>query len=236
MKKVWKIILIILLVLIIGIAALLFWQRDNITALYMAMTHDSQEIAAQMSANDAELKKQIETYFPNGVRDFTEDELLQIEKGEITEKEALAKIISEAVQAAPSNGESTTDASEKNAPSTAEKEQEIVSRYVFRLYAMEGEYIGKIEGLVASAIAEYKAKRTGQNNRSLQLSIGASYVGRITALEGECDGRVEALLSEMSAELDAIGADKAIINTIRTAYRNEKSTKRAYYMSKYGVN
>ncbi len=231
MKKVWKIILIILIILILIIAALLFWQRDNIAALYMAMTHDSQQIAEQMSANDAELKKQIETYFPNGIRDFTEDELLQIEKGEITEKEALAKIISEAAQSAQAD-----KTPEKKEPTKEEKEQEIISRYVSKLYAMESEYLGKIEGLISSAISEYKAKRTGQNNRSLQLSIGAAYMGRITALEGECDGRVEALLAEMSAELDAIGADKAIINTIRTAYRNEKSTKRAYYMSKYGIN
>lgn len=235
MKKAWKIILIVLILLAVAVAALLYWQRDNIAALRMAMTYDTQQIAEQMSAQDKALKQQIETYFPDGIRDFTEEEIAQIEKGEVTEKQALAKIIGEAA----ANAKSAAEASEQSKPqepSKAEKEQEIISRYVSQLYAMEGEYLGKIEGLISAAKAEYIQKRDGKNNRSLQLSIGAAYTGKLTALEGECDGRVNTLLSQMEAELDAIGADKTILSTIRTAYKSEKTAKRAYYMSKYGVN
>lgn len=233
MKKAWKILWIVLIILAVAAAALLYWQRDNLAALRMAMTYDTQQIAEQMSAQDKALKQQIETYFPDGIRDFTEEEIAQIEKGEITEKQALAKIIGEAATAAKS---AQASSAQTQTPTKEEKEQEIISRYVSQLYAMESEYLGKIEGLISSAKAEYIQKRDGKNNRSLQLSIGAAYTGKLTALEGECDGRVNTLLSQMEAELDAIGADKTILSTIRTAYKNEKTSKRAYYMSKYGIN
>ncbi len=230
MKKTWKILLIVFIVLLVLLAALAWWQHDNIAALRMAMTHDTQQIAEKMQEQDIALKKEIEQHFPDGIRDFTEEEKAQIESGEVTEKQVLAKIISEAAPSAEPTPE-------KKIPTTAEKQQEIISRYTSQLYAMEAEYIGKIEGLIASAGAEYKQKRIpGKNNRSLQLSIAAAYTGKLTALEGECDGRVEALLSKMDAELSAIGADKAILTTIRNAYKGEKTAKRAYYMSKYGVN
>ncbi len=228
MKKTLKIVLIIFIILALVIAGVLYWQRDNIAALRMAMTYDTQQIAEQMSEQDKALKTQIETYFPDGIRDFTEEEIRQIEKGETTEKQLLAKIVSEAAAANPEKDTPKT-------PTKAEQEQAIISRYVSQLYSLEGEYLGKIDGLISSAIAEYKQKRDGKNNRSLQLSIGAAYTGKLTALEGECDGHVNALLAQMDAELTAIGADKAILTTIRTAYRNEKTAKRAYYMSKYGV-
>ncbi len=232
MKKVWKIILIIFIILALVIAGVLYWQRDNIAALRMAMTYDTQQIAEQMSEQDKALKQQIETYFPDGIRDFTEEEIAMIEKGEVTEKQMLAKIVGEAASAKPAPQTAPT----AQEPTKAEKEQEIIGRYVSQLYTLEGEYIGRIESLISSALAEYKQKRDGKNNRSLQLSIGAAYTGKLTALEGECDGRVNTLLSQMEAELDAIGADKTILSTIRAAYKNEKTTKRAYYMSKYGVN
>lgn len=344
MKKILKVVLIIFIVVAVVLCGLAYWQRANLKALKMAMTHDTDEIAAQMSKQNQDLKKQIEVYFPDGIRDFTAEELEQIEKGEATEQQILAKIIEEAIASSVQNSTSeikintheqkealvkniveaivrviennpkmnintkdknvikiieeavlsaldtsqTNNASiqtvlsenvvksvtsalkdntqtavkqkdsatlekivsdvinktlQPNTNDTATQEtttkpalstqQEIIGRYTAKMYALEGEYIGKIEGLISSARAEYISRRNGKNNRDIQMSIITSYIGKAAALESQCDAEVAAVLSQLRSELSAIGADTAIISTMQSAYENEKIAKRAYYISKY---
>ncbi len=228
MKKALKIVLQVICVFSILIGSLVLWQTENLQALHIAMTYNTDEILSQMQENDAALKKEITPYFSGGIREFTPEEQAQIDKGEVTEKQMLAKVITETTP--PETPNPTPEQTKQ------QKTEAIISNYVSALYTMEAEYLGRIEGLLSSAISEYKAKRTGTNNRSLQLSIGAAYTGKLTALEAECDGKVSALLSQMESELTAIGSDTTIVNTIRSAYAGEKTTKRAYYMSKYGIN
>ncbi len=118
-------------------------------------------------------------------------------------------------------------------PDTPAKQtaDEIIKKHVSSLYALEAKYIGAIEGVVASAKAEAKAKGLTKKDTSALLSIGASYTNTVNALEAKCDVEVEEVLTSLKAELTAIGADLSIIGTIRTAYANEKSLKRAYYMN-----
>ena len=92
MKKILKVTGIVFAVLFIIALALAFWQRDNITAFIGAVRNDSEKIAEKIVQNDKELKNEIETYLGDGFREYTEEEKAQIESGEVSEKEVLAKI------------------------------------------------------------------------------------------------------------------------------------------------
>lgn len=118
-------------------------------------------------------------------------------------------------------------------PDTPAKQtaDEIIKKHIASLYALEAKYIGAIESVVASAKAAAKARGLTKKDTSELLAIGASYTSTINSLEAKCDGEVEAVISSLKSELTAIGADLSIIETIRTAYANEKSLKRAYYMN-----
>ena len=357
MKKTIKIVLIILIVLAVLICGLLVWQKDKLKALKMAMNYNPNQIAEQMSKQNQDLKEQIEAYFPDGIRDFTPEELEQIKKGETTEQQVLAKIIAEAAAASAedtaatinietpaqrekiansianavvsaikdtptiqiktdekklskaisetvlsaldaaqankktantqkiltesiakaltpvledtknvtvkeskdltlekvvtetvdktlqANTENTeksnvskenTDTKQEPTANGSGSQQEIISRYTAQLYALEGKYTGMIDSVISAAIAEVKQmKNNGGSLSNIKTSMVSSYMSRLTSLEGQCDAEVAALLSQMTAELKAIGADTSIVATMQSAYENEKSTRLAYYMSKY---
>ena len=283
-RKAAKIICVVFAVLIAVVSGAAIWQKDNIKAFILSRKYSSKELLAQMSENDKQLKEEIEKYFPEGIREYTDEEKEQIESGELSEKQVLAKILSEKSEElenkenmtdeereiyekieqiqkkinphvnvsvdtsdvlvpkpakdANSSGEivvigkpSQTGANNSSKSDHSPTAESIISKYVSQLYALEGKYIGYIEGVVSSAKGEAKSKGLTKKDTSALLSIGAKYTSRINSLEASCDGEVENVISNLKRELNAIGADTGIISTIRSAYSNEKSLKRAYYMN-----
>ncbi len=218
MKKALKAIGIILCVLIIIILIFAYIQRDNISAFIDAMRYDNEQIVEKISENDKALKDEIEGYLSEKYREYTQEEKEQIARGDVSEKEVLAKIIAE-----------------KNASEGANKKSSagIISSYVSELYAMEDRYIAGIEGVLARAKADYKKEAKSKRDATAIANISERYIGEIESMEARCDSEVEALLVRLKNELDSIKADTSIISTIRNAYENEKQLKRSYYISKY---
>ena len=105
--------------------------------------------------------------------------------------------------------------------------------YIMELYSLKSEYIGILDGMVSSAISDYKKLNKKEQTRSKQLEIGASYASRATALEKQCDGEVESILNKLENELIREGKSTSIISTIRSSYATEKSLKRAYYLNMF---
>ena len=52
-------------------------------------------------------------------------------------------------------------------------------------------------------------------------------------MELDCDAQVDAALDELRKTLTAQGKDTAVVETLRQAYENEKSLKKAYYLDVY---
>lgn len=248
MKKAFKIIGIIFAAVIVIAACVLFAMRDNIAAFIKAKNENPEQILAQMQENDAELKKELELQLNETYREYTEEEKRQIESGEASEKEILAKIISEkSAESSSSNPSANTSANSsdpgaetygppappKDSASSQQRSDKIINKYVSRLYSMEGRYISSIEGVISRAYAEYVRTAKHNDDTAAMASVGAKYIGEIYSLEASCDSEVNSLLASMKSELDAIGADTSIIGTIRSAYNNEKQLKRSYYMGKY---
>ncbi len=228
LKKILKITGVVFAVLFIVALALAFWQRDNIAAFVDAIRNDPEKIEEKIVQNDKELKNELETYLGQGFRDYTEEEKAQIESGEVSEKEVLAKIIAEKSE----NANNDTQKGETTSKNTA-KVDAIVNRCVSTLYSMESRYIAGIEDVLARAYAEYVKTAKRDKDTAAMSTVGSKYIKEIYALEAQCDGEVEALLAQLKTELEGVGADISIIEKMRSAYKNEKQLKRSYYMKKY---
>lgn len=241
MKKKYLIIFAVLLILA---AAIFFVCKSGvISVLKYSKNYSAEELTSMMKQHSEQLDDEIRTYFNNELREYTPEELKQLENGEISSDALLAKVIAEKYESLSASADNDkkavstqqTDVSQSteaagNISQTATAEQ-ITGKYVSRLYSLQGSYIGKLDGLMGSAKAEYNALPEEERTRSKALSIASKYISRGYALEGSCDAQVNSILSSLESELTAINADTSIVSKIRSHYKSEKSIKKAYYMS-----
>ncbi len=216
MKK--RIFLIAVAIIFVALVCLVFTQINNIKGVFYSFKYSTEEIENMISETDDSLKRDLESFIGHQIRAFTEEENQQIEAGVVTKEQVIEKIILEELQ--------------KNADSASPNNKE-VSYYITSLYNLKNEYIGKLDGMVKSAVAEYKALSKEERTRSKQLEIGAAYAKKATALEGECDGRVSEIVNNIEKILKSTGQSTEIITTINNAYLSEKTLKRAYYLNMF---
>ncbi len=245
--KVLICILLILLILIIAFVALFIWQKNNIDAIVDATKYSEDDIQQQIVDSKSEVQSELEEHDIVGLRDFTFEEEEQIRKGQLSVDDAIARIMEEsdvASNVAASDGNSsnqgnnnkTDNAADNNktvnnnagGASTGSKNQEkaILTEYTQRLYALKATYLGQLGNLIDQAKADHA---NGAGGKELM----SKYLGQAASLESQADSQVNALLSELTQKLNSIGADTSIVNTMRSAYENEKSLKKSYYLSLY---
>lgn len=255
MKKKFRLILSFAIVILI--IAFLCSQANNIKGFLYSFKYSGDEIETMLADNDSALKEQVETFLGHSIREFTEEEQSQIKEGSVTEDEMIEKIITEEIEKTltpPSDDKpvtSTTEKPEKVKPESDGKQDPVPStsaenpvppanapsmgaaKYITELYNLKSEYLGKLDGMVESAVKEFRALPKKEKTHSKQLQIGASYVTKAMALESECDKKVAAIVSSLEKQLKAEGKSTAIITVINNAYNSEKTLKRAYYLNMF---
>ena len=58
------------------------------------------------------------------------------------------------------------------------------------------------------------------------------YLSKASALEKECDGKMDEIVSAMETLIKENSGDMSLVDTVVYTYANEKSLKKAWYMSK----
>lgn len=115
----------------------------------------------------------------------------------------------------------------------AKTADQLVAEAVARLSSLQSSYMGKIDSALVNAKAYYDQQKTVSSKAVARSNALSKLVGDVNSLQSQCDAEVEGVLSKLSAELDARGADKSIISTMRDAYENEKAAQKAAYVKKY---
>lgn len=223
--------MVILCILIIGAAALLVWQRENITAVVDATKYSDEDIQQQISDSKKTVESELEQYDVKGLRDFTFEEEEAIRKGQMTVDEAVSKILSESNVETSDNQNNGSATSDKNNGSTGTQSKNsdssaIISDYAVKLYTLKATYLGEIGNLIDQAKADLK-------NGSGAKELMSNYLSKAASLESEADSKVDALLSELKGKLEAIGADTSVVDTMKSSYESEKTLKKSYYISLY---
>ena len=225
--------------LVIAVASVAVWQRENIKAFIDSRTRSTEDITADIEQSKHVVEEVISQYDVPITRDFTLEEEDKIRRGELSVEEAMALIMTPAEentdstdtrQSASENGNAQANVPSQASAPAAVTADSILANYLGQLYSLKAYYIGqlgRVEGEMRSVYA------TSGRDKTAIAGIVQNYLPEIGSLEGECDSKVAALISNMRAELKAIGADTSIADKIYDAYINEKASKKAYYLSMY---
>ena len=263
MKKALKIIGIILLVIVIIIAGLAAWQWKYVSAVIDGLRLDEEAFGQRQVQHAQEAIDSINSQVSVELREMTEEEKQLIAAGELSQAEVMARIFAEAMGtelpsleelAAEINGNNMTDdsvenpaagednpdeanasgGSANNSASTPATSDQYVAAAVSKLYALQAQYTGSIDGAISSAHAYYREQKaaTGSEMKARTGAIN-KLTSSVNSLEASCDAQVEAVLSELTNQLNSIGADTSVVSTIRGTYAAEKEDRRAAYIQKF---
>ena len=242
MKKRYAVLLIILL----AVAALCFWQRNNIEALFIFATNNAEDTQRLIEENREKLNKELEKYTDVVPRQLTAEEEEKIASGELSVADATKMLIEEdpikdGAAEKTEDGQKTespeTKPAEKPAANTGtvkkdkSKENAIIKRYTAELYSMKAYYIGQLNQIEGRARTEFSSMSASEKKNLSKAAFVGKYAGYATSLLGECDSKVNSLLADMKTELSEVGGDTSIISTIRQAYEGEKAARKAYYLN-----
>ena len=253
-KKVFKILLTILAVIIVLVVAVAIFQWENISAVISGIKDTPEQIIQKREDNNKELVEKVNEYIDGELREPTEEEMALVASGKMSLDELYSKIFSENsstlveydtekdefVEKAESANESIADnkaSSEKNEKKESAKTksaEDIVSKYISQLYALQSAYTAKAAALISGGAKHYnELVRKGQEKATARAATISNFTGPVRGAIADCDAKVEDIVKKMESELKAINADTSIIETVRKTYASEKRLKLSYYSNKY---
>lgn len=104
---------------------------------------------------------------------------------------------------------------------------------IAKLYVVRNDFVSRLSGIEKEITDAYVALPKEEHTPASRKRIAGEYLNVVANLELECDAQVETILSDLTAKLTAQNKDTSVVETIRQAYENEKSLKKAYYLDIY---
>ena len=109
--------------------------------------------------------------------------------------------------------------------------EEQLQAIVDRVYALRAEYLQALDDLQSEAVAAYKAIPKSQRNKKAIVNFVSTYISKATTLEKQCDGKMDVLVKELTQLQKKYGQTMELVEAVKYTYANEKSLKKAWYMS-----
>lgn len=225
------------------LAGLAWHQRENLKAVRDALQYSQEELEQQMTDNQQAIRDAVDAAPEVTVRDVTDEERQALRAGTMTPEE-LAERLLDAGQAATESGQTanplTPEKPQKAAevakpvelPKPAEEAyQKELSAIIARAYVLREEYTIALDDMYNAAKADYKALPKGKRTKQVLMDLAGSYLDRARALEAQCDDQMDEIVAAMEALIRANGGDMTLVDRVVYAYANEKSLKKAWYMS-----
>lgn len=222
MKKktmLWKKILLwLLILLLIAMAALAFWQRQNIRAVYTFVTQDSETIAGNLEQKRSEHQSKLEEKVPLTVLPPSTEQSNAILSGAAT-SESVKEELGIANQLAKLGNEETAE--------------ELINSCVAELYACKVDIMAELALLKQEAVDQWNALPEEKRTDNALREIGLRGLEQCYDLEVTVDAQVEEILSCYKIKLVEMGADTAILADLWSYYEDEKVAEKTYYMDRY---
>ena len=241
MKRWKKVLLLILLVVIGAVAALCVWQQDNIKALYTAFTKDETAILQDMEQNKKDLEGALVDHNITVLAPTVEQSQALID-GTARADEVKAEMgltggttaEAEGTEEASSAPQSSQGASSPSGgvSSQAQAEQ-LINNCVSELYACEVDLMARLGAMKQEAVNLWNSLSPEERKKKKKREIGMDGLDQCYVLEVEIDQTVESILSRYRTELEKLGADTSVLDTLWDYYCNEKNSQKAYYLNKY---
>lgn len=216
--KVRYIIIIIVAILLAAVCAALVWQWDNIKALKYSQSMSEEEIQSELDENQKEFD-QVAEEFNISDMNLTQEQINAVVSGALKVEDVVDTVI----------GSSEGTSGGSDASQDAE-----VQRIVASLYVLRSSYASQLAGLAGSAKSEFASLPAEQQTATAKRRIVAAKISEASALESSCDAQVSSLLSSLRSRLTELGQDTSLADQIQSSYNQEKTLKKASYLSQMG--
>ena len=227
-------IAIIVGVLILGVAWFAYTQRNNLKALYLAMTSDTETLQQRQEEQDKKRDEILQQY------GLTVPDISQTE-GDDTKEDQTEPSTSPGVEESPSGGESDEPLptpTQEPVPTPTQKPdqgsdqmQAELQAYINQLYQVEARYKAYLDEMVETTKHEFWSLPHDQQTSGNKMEIVRSKLDGLMAQENACDAEVETILSNMQAVLKQYGQSTELVDEIRLYYEDSKATWKAAKMT-----
>lgn len=246
MKRWKKICLGIFLFLVVSGTGVAVWQKENLKALYLFLTNDSQSISQGLEDKQQQQQDALNKDYNVSVQAPSVEQSNDLLDGKLDPeevKESLGIKEEPDQMAEPVNPESPAKSeqredpaqpsagSEKNDPQ--QKIDAVVNQCVSELYACEVDLMAQLGVMKQAALEEWKALPEEQRTKEKKLEIGFAGLEKCYDLEVVIDDRVEGILEKYRVSLEELGADTSVLDDLWNYYCEKKAIEKAYYMDKY---
>lgn len=243
MKRWLKLLLAVALLLALVLAGVAWRQRENLKAVRDALRYSQEELERQMADNQQTIRDAVDAVSEVTVRDVTEEERQALRDGSMTPEE-LAERLLDTERATDESGQTANPLTPEKPQKAVEAEkpaelpdpaeeayQKELSAIIARAYVLREEYTIALDDMYNAAKAEYKALPKEKRTKQVLMDLAGSYLDRARALEAQCDDQMDEIVAAMEALIRANGGDMTLVDRVVYAYANEKSLKKAWYMS-----
>lgn len=215
--------------LVVLVSGVLAWRfRDEIKALGVSRQYSSKELEDKLLENDQKITDAASGTPELQVRVPTKEESKALQDGSLSGGELKDRLTekADAVPASAASGKPETPA----APKSDYSEQ--LSQLIAEVYVLKETYTAALSDLEAAAKADYKALPESKRTAAGLVSLASRYLGVVDRMEKECDEQMHEIVTEMEELIAANNGDTSLPGTVFDTYVNEKSLKRAWYLSR----
>lgn len=243
MSRIKKVLCTILAVILLAAGVLAWWQWDNLAAAINGLRYSREELEDKLAENDRAIKDAVAAIPEVTIRDVTDEERQALRDGTITSEQLVQSMVggekeqTVSGQLAQEPAKSVDPKPKSDEPQTPSKtpeqlayEQEL-SAVIAKVYVLREEFLGKLDALLAQALAEYKAMPSEQRTAGGLASFASGYLSKGLDMEKQCDAQIEAIIVELETLLQENNGDLSIAQTVYDTYVEEKSLKKAWYMA-----
>lgn len=234
-KTARTVLLIVLAVLLLAVGLLAWRFRKEIQAFAISRQYSTAELEGQLADNDQTIRDAVEASSDVTVRAPTEEEREALRDGSLSQEELIGRLTGELAAGSSDSAPETAAPEEQpaeQAPAEPPEYQKQLSALIAQVYVLREEYLAALENMETSAKADYRALSDSQRTAGKLASLVSDYIGRATRLEKECDGKMDAIIAQMETLIQANNGDMSLTDTVFNTYVNEKSLKKAWYMSR----
>ena len=238
------------LIAIIGIIWLCAAQKNNLKALYLAMTSDA-DILEQKRVEEEKKQEDILQQYglakPESTQDQQSDETdgneanspeqsLPSSGGSETSQTAGQTESQESDQdtnqaAGQESDQDTNQAAGQESDQGTDPLQAELQGYINQLYQVEARYQQSLDEMVESTKKEFWSLPKDQQVNEKKMAIVKSKMNDLIAQEKACDAEVETILSNIEDVLKRQGKSNDLVNSIRSYYEESKATWKAAKMT-----
>ncbi|MBQ7897146.1 MAG: hypothetical protein IJ323_01850 [Clostridia bacterium] len=117
-------------------------------------------------------------------------------------------------------------------PETPSADEEI-SSLVAQMYVLKSEFTAALKNLENTTLKDYAALSNEEKTAEVKTKMMNEVLDTVAAMEKDCDTKVNAILEKLTALLTESGKELTLVESIRAAYKNEKTITKAEYINTY---